>query len=124
MEADTTADVAPLPVIGVVRTSHAELATTPIQAGLNRAEPGTLEIAEPYWEGLDGLQDFAYAWLLTWLHRPDRPAAPSGGQARRPAMRQVPFLPLLSADAPEHLTEYIQSRAPRLARSSLGRLAG
>jgi len=32
--------------------------------------------------------------------------------------------PVLSADAPEHLTEYIQNRAPRLARSSLGRLAG
>jgi hypothetical protein len=32
--------------------------------------------------------------------------------------------PVLSADAPEHLTEYIQNRAPRLARSSVCRLAG
>ena len=43
-------------------------------------------------EGLDGLQDFAYAWLLTWLHRPDRPVTPSGERGGRPAMRQVPFL--------------------------------
>ncbi len=41
----------PLPVIGVVRTSHQELETTPIQAGLNRAEHGTVEIAEPYRDG-------------------------------------------------------------------------
>jgi tRNA (adenine37-N6)-methyltransferase len=89
MTAESTAGAVPLPVIGVVRTGHAELATTPIQAGLNRAEHGTLDLAEPYREGLDGLQDFAYAWLLTWLHRPDRPVTPPGG---RPAMRQVPFL--------------------------------
>ena len=32
--------------------------------------------------------------------------------------------PVLNADAPEHLTEYIQNEAPRLARSSVRRLAG
>jgi tRNA-Thr(GGU) m(6)t(6)A37 methyltransferase TsaA len=74
-----------LPVIGVVRTSHQELATTPIQAGLNRAEHGTIEIAEPYRDGLDGLAGFDYAWLLAWLHRPQDP----GGD---PPLRQVPFL--------------------------------
>jgi tRNA (Thr-GGU) A37 N-methylase len=31
-----------------------ELETTPIQAGLNRAEHGTIEIAEPYRDLLDG----------------------------------------------------------------------
>lgn len=92
MTADSTAGAVPLPVIAVVRTGHTELAATPIQAGLNRAEHGTLDIAEPYREGLDGLQDFAYAWLLTWLHRPDRPVTPPGEQGGRPAMRQVPFL--------------------------------
>jgi tRNA (adenine37-N6)-methyltransferase len=71
----------PLPVIGVVRTGHPDPAGTPIQAGLNRAERGTLEIAEPYRDGLDGLQGFSHAWLLSWLHRPGEPA-----------MRQVPFL--------------------------------
>ena len=49
-----------LPVIGVVRTSHQELETTPIQAGLNRAGHGTIEIAEPYRDGLDGLAEFDY----------------------------------------------------------------
>jgi|SRR6266516_1931494 len=71
-------------VIGVVRTAHAELVTTPIQAGLNRAERGTIEIDARYREGLDGLEGFGYAWLLTWLHRPDRPGDPP--------LRQVPFL--------------------------------
>ncbi len=42
-----------LPVIGVVRTSRREPETTPIQASLNRAERGTIEIAEPYRDGLD-----------------------------------------------------------------------
>jgi tRNA-Thr(GGU) m(6)t(6)A37 methyltransferase TsaA len=76
---------ASLPVIGVVRTSHHELETTPIQAGLNRAEHGTIEIAERYRDGLDGLAGFDYAWLLTWLDRPRDP----GGDA---PLRQVPFL--------------------------------
>jgi tRNA (adenine37-N6)-methyltransferase len=75
----------PLTVIGVVRTGYAEREATPIQAALNRAGHGTIEIADAYAEGLDGLDGFDYAWLLTWLHRPDRPeeAAP---------LRQVPFL--------------------------------
>jgi tRNA-Thr(GGU) m(6)t(6)A37 methyltransferase TsaA len=75
----------PLPVIGIVRTSHTEPESTPIQSSLNRAEHATLEIAEPYRDGLDGLGDFDYAWLLTWLHQPDQPA---GDQP----LRQVPFL--------------------------------
>ena len=74
-----------LPVIGVARTSYQEPETTPIQAGLNRDGRGIVEIAEPYREGLDGLADFDYAWLLSWLHRPRDPA----GDA---PMRQVPFL--------------------------------
>lgn len=75
----------PLPAIGVVRTSHAELETTPIQAGLSRAEQGTVEIADRYRDAMDGIEDFDYAWLLTWLHRPDDPAGD-------PPLRQVPFL--------------------------------
>ena len=74
-----------LPVIGVVRTGHRELETTPIQAGLNRAERGTIEMAEPYRDGLEGLADFDYAWLLSWLHRPRDPDEDA-------PMRQVPFL--------------------------------
>jgi tRNA (adenine37-N6)-methyltransferase len=74
-----------LPAVGVVRTGHAERETTPIQSSVNRAEHGTVEIAEPYRDGLDGLQGFDYAWLLTWLHRP-------GDAAGEPPLRQVPFL--------------------------------
>ena len=74
-----------LPVIGVVRTPYTELEATPIQAGLNRAERGVIEIADGYQEGLDGLADFEYVWLVTWLHRLAEP-----GEAR--PLRQVPFL--------------------------------
>ena len=75
----------PLPVIGVVHTSHAELEATPIQAGLNRAERGTIKITDRYQEGLDGLAEFDYAWLVTWLHR-------LAGPGSDPPLRHVPFL--------------------------------
>ncbi len=75
----------PLVVIGVVRSSHTEPETTPIQAALNRAGHGTIEVAEPYREGLAGLDGFGYAWLLTWLHRPGgRPAGREGGRDGQP----------------------------------------
>ncbi|HXL16612.1 MAG TPA: hypothetical protein VN961_03725 [Streptosporangiaceae bacterium] len=45
----------PLHVIGVVRTRHTFLETTPIQAALNRAERGTIEIDATYRDGLDSL---------------------------------------------------------------------
>jgi tRNA (Thr-GGU) A37 N-methylase len=75
----------PMHVIGVVRTAHTEVATTPIQVGLNRAEHGTIEIADRYQEGLAGLADFDYAWLLTWLHKLAEPGTD-------PPLRRVPFL--------------------------------
>ena len=75
----------PLPVIGIVRTRYAELEATPIQAGLNRAEHGTIEIAARYQDGLDGLAEFDYAWLMTWLHRLAEPGS-------EPPLRHVPFL--------------------------------
>lgn len=59
-----------LPVLGVVRTGHQQPQTTPIQAGLNRAEHGTVEIAQPFQDGVAGFADSGYAWLLTWPHRP------------------------------------------------------
>lgn len=78
-------DVAcPLDVIGVVRTARSDIETTPVQAALNRTERGTVEIFEPYVEGLSGLEGFDYAWLLTWLHRP--------GDTVAAALTQVPFL--------------------------------
>ena len=75
----------PLPVIGIVRTSHAEMEGTPIHAALNRAESGTIEIADRYTGGLDGLAEFDYAWLVTWLHK-------LPGPGNDPPLRQVPFL--------------------------------
>ena len=75
----------PLTVIGVVRSSYTERETTPIQAAVNRAEQGRIDIAEPYRAGLAGLGDFDYAWLLSWLDRPRDPA-------EQTPMRQVPFL--------------------------------
>ncbi len=92
----------PLAVIGVVRSAHTEPETTPIQAALCRAGHGTIEVAEPYREGLAGLDGFGYAWLLTWLHRPGgRPACreggrdgqpPPGGRDVKPPLKQVPYL--------------------------------
>jgi len=75
----------PLPVIGIVRTSHAELEGTPIHAALNRAEIGIIEVADRYTGGLDGLAEFDYAWLVTWLHK-------LPGPGNDPPLRQVPFL--------------------------------
>jgi tRNA-Thr(GGU) m(6)t(6)A37 methyltransferase TsaA len=89
----------PLTVIGVVRSAHTEPENTPIQAALNRAGRGTIEIAEPYREGLAGLDGFGYAWLLTWLHRPggrrdggERKGEGRGDRSGPPPLRQVPFL--------------------------------
>jgi tRNA-Thr(GGU) m(6)t(6)A37 methyltransferase TsaA len=85
MAAMEPVSAAPLPVIGVIRTRHTERERTPLQASLNRAEHATVEIAEPYRDGLDGLDGFDYAWLLTWLHR-------SAAEAGPVPLRQVPYL--------------------------------
>ncbi len=76
----------PLPIIGVVRTSRMTTETTPVQAALIRDEAATLEIFEPYAEGLAGLDGFDYACLLCWLHEPH--VVTDGG----PPLTQVPFL--------------------------------
>lgn len=73
----------PLPVIGVLRTSRATPETTPVQAALNRAEHGTLELRDEYVDGLAGLAGFDYVWLVTWL------GTPADGP---PVLTGVPFL--------------------------------
>ncbi|HEX9065722.1 MAG TPA: tRNA (N6-threonylcarbamoyladenosine(37)-N6)-methyltransferase TrmO [Streptosporangiaceae bacterium] len=74
-----------LRVIGVVSTGRADRESTPIQAALNRSEHGTVQVDPAYADGLDGLADCDYAWLLTWLDA--KPA-----QLRPPRLRLVPFL--------------------------------
>lgn len=90
MESSEESQSPPMPLpgmqaIGVVRTEYHEAESTPIQAAVSRAELGTVEVFDDYRDGLDGLADFDYAWLLTWLHSPLDPTT-------TPAMRQVPFL--------------------------------
>jgi tRNA-Thr(GGU) m(6)t(6)A37 methyltransferase TsaA len=76
----------PVTTIGVVRTARTTRETTPVQAGLNRAETAILEIFEPFAEGLAGLAGFDYAWLISWLGSADSvPGDP-------PPLTQVPFL--------------------------------
>ncbi len=90
MESSEQPQSAPMPLpmmraIGIVRTEYHEAESTPIQAAVSRAELGTVEVFDDYRDGLDGLADFDYAWLLTWLHNPL-------DSTTTPAMRQVPFL--------------------------------
>jgi tRNA (adenine37-N6)-methyltransferase len=90
MESSEEQQSAPMPLpmmraIGIVRTEYHEAERTPIQAAVSRAELGKVEVFDDYRDGLDGLADFDYAWLLTWLHNPLDPTT-------TPAMRQVPFL--------------------------------
>jgi tRNA (adenine37-N6)-methyltransferase len=79
------APTVPLPVIGVVRSRYTATENTPIQARLNAAAEATIEIAEQYADGLDGLAGFDFAWVLTWLHQPRDGSGP-------PRLRHVPFL--------------------------------
>jgi tRNA-Thr(GGU) m(6)t(6)A37 methyltransferase TsaA len=72
-------------IIGVVRSAHTEPAATPVQSGLNPDETAVVEIDERYVDGLDGLAEFDFAWLLTWLERPD-------DSHETVALRQVPYL--------------------------------
>jgi tRNA-Thr(GGU) m(6)t(6)A37 methyltransferase TsaA len=76
-------------VIGVVHTARTTTETTPVQAALNRAELGTIEIFDDFAEGLAGLAGFDYAWLLSWLDRPHAGALREDGT---PPLTQVPFL--------------------------------
>jgi tRNA (adenine37-N6)-methyltransferase len=67
-----------LVVIGVVRSGYTATEQTPIQSSLNRVARGTVELADPYVDGLYGLAGFDYAWLITWLHQPrDRAPGPA-----------------------------------------------
>ena len=70
--------------IGVVHSDYHDLADTPVQSRLNPDAAGYVDLHPIYADALDGLAEFDYAWLLTWL---DRVAS-----AATPPMRQIPFL--------------------------------
>jgi tRNA (adenine37-N6)-methyltransferase len=76
-----------LSIIGVVHTRYDSMEDTPIQAALNGAEHGVVDIDPAYQDGLEGLERFDYAWLLTWLT--DGAEDDQGQQA---PLRQTPFL--------------------------------
>jgi tRNA-Thr(GGU) m(6)t(6)A37 methyltransferase TsaA len=69
--------------IGVVRSPYSVRDDTPLQSGLNREQHAVVEVDPAYADGLQGLDGFDYAWLLTWLDLDDAPAT-------APALRQVP----------------------------------
>jgi tRNA (adenine37-N6)-methyltransferase len=72
--------------IGVIRSSRTDLVDTPVQSGLNRTETASLQVLEAFVDGLDGLEEFDYVWLVTWLGKSKR------SSAGRAPLRQVPFL--------------------------------
>jgi tRNA-Thr(GGU) m(6)t(6)A37 methyltransferase TsaA len=80
----TPAPDSPLPPIGVVRSAYRRTEETPVQARLNSAAEGRVEVDPAYADGLADLAGFDFAWLLTWLHRPH--------DTSPPGLRQVPFL--------------------------------
>jgi tRNA-Thr(GGU) m(6)t(6)A37 methyltransferase TsaA len=81
-EAPLTFAVTP---IGHVHTGHHEAGATPIQARLNRTGEGTVVIEERFAAGLEGLEQFDFAWLVTFLHR-------SAFADDSDRLRPVPFL--------------------------------
>src|SRR5579862_5460291 len=77
-------------VIGVVRSARTNPADTPVQAALNPDEEAAVDLDPAYVEGLDGLADFDFAWLLTWLGGTGSSREPASGE--RANLRPVPFL--------------------------------
>ena len=60
--------------IGKVRSPWIERSECPknMAAARERGRPASVEIAEPYREGLEGLSGFSHVVILTWLDRSDR----------------------------------------------------
>ncbi len=60
--------------VGRVRSPWTERADCPknMAAARERGLPASIEIAEPYRDGLEGLCGFSHVVILTWLDRSDR----------------------------------------------------
>ena len=75
-----------LTAIGHVTTAFEDAARTPIQAQRDLTQRGRVHLDEPYRTGLEGLDGFDYALLITYLDRSDRhEPSPDGWKV-------VPFL--------------------------------
>ena len=72
--------------IGVVRSGTDDVAATAIQGRLDPASRGTVVVDPSLVDGLEGLDQFDYAWLVTVLHQ----GADDGDAAER--LRPTPFL--------------------------------
>lgn len=66
--------------IGVIRSPFAEAQGTPIQPVYATGVEGTVEVFEPFAEGLADLEGFDRIWLLYWCHR-----------SASPKMRIIPY---------------------------------
>jgi len=72
-----TLDVTP---IGTIHTPFTHPAGTPIQPVYADAAEGTVEVFEPFVEGLADLEGFERIWRLYWCHR-----------SASPTMRVIPY---------------------------------
>lgn len=54
--------------IGYVTTGFRSGVDVPSQAGEARGDEGEVVLLDELADGLDGLEGFDYAWLLTWFH--------------------------------------------------------
>jgi tRNA-Thr(GGU) m(6)t(6)A37 methyltransferase TsaA len=55
--------------IGVIRTPFRKPKGTPIQPSVAGGARGTVEVFDPYREGLKDLEGFDRIWLIYWFHR-------------------------------------------------------
>ncbi|HEX3426426.1 MAG TPA: tRNA (N6-threonylcarbamoyladenosine(37)-N6)-methyltransferase TrmO [Acidimicrobiales bacterium] len=75
-----------LETIGVVRSGYRSHADTPVQSSLNTSVEGVIQLDGRFADALLGLDEFDYAWILSWLGTEETPAP------KDVALRQVPFL--------------------------------
>ncbi len=71
--------------IGWARTARTERQHTPLQPVLNPDEEGEVHVEPAFADGLDGLDGFDFAHLVTWL-------GPLDGSRPEAELRQVPYL--------------------------------
>jgi tRNA-Thr(GGU) m(6)t(6)A37 methyltransferase TsaA len=59
--------------IGVIRTRFHQPKDTPIQPSMAGGARSTVEVFEPYRQGLKDLEGFDRIWLIYWFHRASEP---------------------------------------------------